>query len=798
MENNRKPHELGDPYPPFSAGLVGPVEKDLYNAMLHAQEASTTAVGAQEAAEDAQEAAEDAQEAAETAQEQAEAWATGGSSGTPSATNNAQYYSEQAASSAASVAASAEQIETNKEDITDLKKALDNNANNIYILSSPIYGKNLLNNSNVKTDTYINWETGAEDTLSNYSVTDFLPVEKGVMYGYIGDSARFAFYDEIKDFAGKKTESNNITELDGGSGTTTAGSRTCKWFVSPVNGYLRYTFATNTPANRRLFMAIKSSADIIGTTFPAYTDNICIEPKEAQDVEQLKDEMDDAQDSIEKINAVIDYSDNLLNLEALTTGYLNVSTGGIVSTGSGATNYSTSDFIPANANDTIRFQTNYKTIRYDDETLPYSVYIEFVCAYDETKTYISNSGDTDVRKYVCPLNTKYVRVTLLNANMNSGNYSDPAIIISDSSIAVPYIPYGKVLGVKSRIDAYIPKDIYCAVGRTIELYNNQVCLQADKYHVQWDCQVGKALERKFSVTGDESQIGDYPLNVSVYTDEMSSLWSATSTLHIVAELDLDNVFSICPIGDSLTNAKKWAPEVMALSGDKIAFVGTYTATLTDSEGTSKTFGHEGRSGFSAANYINGSPYTFGGATETPHNKFWDGSAFSWSHYKTTYSVNPDAVMVWLGTNGISLDNTENAGNIKEIVDVIHTSDENIPIFVCNTIYRGNQNALGNQTATDGYAPNKGAWDYQEKQKVMDLMRTLDGLIGGYENVYIINLAISHDSEYNYGSDETPVNPRATQTELMPIEATHPQAQGYYQIADIMYSVFSAVLMQGED
>lgn len=62
-----------------------------------AQEAAETAQGK---AEDAQEAAEAAQTAAETAEENAQKWATGGTSGTPSATNNAKYYSEQAAASA--------------------------------------------------------------------------------------------------------------------------------------------------------------------------------------------------------------------------------------------------------------------------------------------------------------------------------------------------------------------------------------------------------------------------------------------------------------------------------------------------------------------------------------------------------------------------------------------------------------------------------------------------------------------------------------------------------------------------
>jgi predicted phosphodiesterase len=76
-----------------------------------AQEAAETAQGkaedAQEAAETAQGKAEDAQEAAESARDTAAQWATGGTTGTPSATNNAKYYSEQAGSSATAASGSA-------------------------------------------------------------------------------------------------------------------------------------------------------------------------------------------------------------------------------------------------------------------------------------------------------------------------------------------------------------------------------------------------------------------------------------------------------------------------------------------------------------------------------------------------------------------------------------------------------------------------------------------------------------------------------------------------------------------
>ena len=51
------------------------------------------------------------------------------------------------------------------------------------------------------------------------------------------------------------------------------------------------------------------------------------------------------------------------------------------------------------------------------------------------------------------------------------------------------------------------------------------------------------------------------------------------------------------------------------------------------------------------------------------NPFWDGTRFNWSYYKTNTGINPDGVQIWLGTNGITLDPTENANNIKQIVDI---------------------------------------------------------------------------------------------------------------------------------
>lgn len=791
------------------------------SATSAASSASTATTKAGEASQSATSAASSASTASTKASE-ASASATSASGSASTATTKASEASASAsaaagsASSAQTAQAAAEAAQTAAEaaaqtlvidsTLTQTGKAADAKAAGDAIggvserlrtlddvLVTPIYGKNFLNPSKLTSDNYINWTNGEKASNSAYVCSDYIAVIKGVTYGFSGTKAHFAFYDSNKTFV-KKTTNNDITELNGGSVTITSGSAPGQYFVSPIDGYIRYSMnASTVPVGRRVFMAIHSSAELVGTTYPAYVDDVNIEPVDRSRIVTLESELTNIDTGLDNLSETVNenfmLSPNLLNTSDVADGYYLTNTGAVASSAS----YVTTGYIPCKAGDTIRYQFDYRGTRYDNTQVAGYTKMRFIDAYNSDKTYISGSYATDATTYVCPQNTAFVRITFTKSAFNAGDFSNASIIISDSANVIPFYPYGEIIGFHTHVDAYLPKHIFCAVGRTVELYNNQVCLQADEYHVRWTCNIGKALERKFSVTGVAGQIGEYDLGFTLFNDDSVVLWNGSTTLHVVAELDLTDTYSICPIGDSLTNAKRWMPEVMNLSSDKIAFLGTYSASAQDSDGVSKSFQHEGRSGFSAYNYIAGSPYTFGGATETPHNKFWNGTAFSWSHYKTTYNVNPDAVMVWLGTNGIAVDNTNNAGYIEDIVDIIRADDASIPIYVCNTIYRGNQNALGNQTAVDGYAPNKGAWNYQEKQKVMNLMQILDGLIDGYQNVYLVNLALSHDSEYNYGAVETPVNPRASQTELIPVEATHPQAQGYFQIADIIYSVLCGTI-----
>jgi hypothetical protein len=126
-----------------------------------------------------------------------------------------------------------------------------------------------------------------------------------------------------------------------------------------------------------------------------------------------------------------------------------------------------------------------------------------------------------------------------------------------------------------------------------------------------------------------------------------------------------------------------------------------------------------------------------------------------------------------------------------MVDSIRENDANIPIFVVLTILPGNQNGIGVQQSNDGFASQKGKYKFGLDCKIVKAMQMLHDKLKSYANLYFVPLTECHDSEYNFGVVETPVNPRASQKELMPTEGVHPQQQGYEQIADIMYSVYCA-------
>lgn len=535
------------------------------------------------------------------------------------------------------------------------------------------------------------------------------------------------------------------------------------------------------------------------------------------------DSIADSSIGIEKL--AIASSINLLNLndkDVAIGKYITVS-------GQIATNasYNTTGFIPVEPGATYQLLTQ----KGHDRTARFLVF------FDDKKQSLGQIL-TGIYEVVIPSDARYIRISYY-ATM----WDETLIQVTKGLDRMEAIPYALTIDKKylptltdfKEDNFYLPKHIYVASGRTIELYYEQILINAHKYNIQANCPIGIALERKFQIIGNDSLLGDYELTINVYDDNATLLATAKSTIHIVSA-DI-TAKSVVPIGDSLTNGKAWLTEVQTLSNNQVVFVGTRK---------SGTLRHEGRSGVSPNIYISDkSTYTYdnqyagvgSSASEfsssaqyskgdfckynnvvyifkESHSGAWDATkvrnisqtnpfwnwetdAFSLAHYKSFQGLDFDAIIIFLGTNGISLDPMTKNGalGIKTLVDDIRKEDATTPILVVNTIFRSGQNGIGRQGNTDGYSASSEC-KFNADRKVMLLAKALDEVLEGVDNVYICPVGFTHDSAYNFGVNKVSVNPRLTDTsevyEIYPNESIHPQKSGYMQIADEIFSTLCAL------
>lgn len=460
-----------------------------------------------------------------------------------------------------------------------------------------------------------------------------------------------------------------------------------------------------------------------------------------------------------------------------------------------------------------------------------------IAFYDEEENFVDCGNPYSVNSaIVIPNNAYYVRLSWSTVNQKEpyfigvSNVNIPTMEYSEYKS--PRIPNKYLEGVptnisdleddigirslnneRSKIPVYLPADIYVAVGRTIEIYNKQVCILADKYHFQWSCTngtnyVGSALKRKFSITGAESLVGDYTLSMRIYDDYLNLIAEKQSTLHIVA--DSMAIHSICNIGDSLSYKHCFYAELTRLSNNKLNFVGVipYTWTFADGEyyegnqsenypaGVVYTGGCEGRPGAGFMTYLDyatGSTYSYDGVTGVPMLNS-NTQEFDWNYYVTSTGYDPDIVQIFLGANGGDLEQISSANGIKQLVDKIRESKPTIKIMIVNTPYRADQNGIGYQKNVLGYATTGGMYKIYADYGVYNLMTRLSELFEGYNNLWIIPLALCFDSENNFGELEVNVNPRSKVTEIIPADSIHPNPQSnYLQYADVMYSWYCGVL-----
>ena len=268
----------------------------------------------------------------------------------------------------------------------------------------------------------------------------------------------------------------------------------------------------------------------------------------------------------------------------------------------------------------------------------------------------------------------------------------------------------------------------------------------EDYIFNWSCSsnIGtSSSEYNGSYTiSEDTPVGNYTLTLRI-NDGTNEIYNANTVVKIVENV-IENDLSILTLGDSLTNNKPWLNNLVSLSNNKIKLVGT--------RGSNGIF-HEGRSGFTSVQYLNKTGYQYE-ETEDVHPFYNSGNGrFDWNYYKTSTGISADAIVIFLGTNGLASDPTGNANCIKQIIDYIRQDDSNIPIFLVNTIY--------------------GKIEGKPDLKAFNLMTRLNQLVEETDNINIVPLTLTHDSVNNFNSTDT-VHP-------------DPLGNGYNQFANTIYS-----------
>lgn len=644
-------------------------------------------------------------------------------------------------------------------------------------------------------------------------------------------------YCDIKTIAGSKNIWNPATMKDGYVGTNGAWAGSSSYVYNTIDvqagdivycsvagnvRYMRFICAYN--ANDEAVSASGSGSDINGFTVPngivklaisvvsSIKDNVMIIlnddtvpvakiPYVAQSeryvaTDEFLQDVDVLTSATFENEYMEDVPKNILNPSESETGKLVIyNSGALVDNSS----YYTTGYMPVKAGATYYFWS--KTLGRKGGRA--------IAAFDSSKTNVSaagiNDGNSSIDNFVVPQGVAYIRVSFAYRNDDitfqpSGNMviasATPSEFMAYDSTEEHAFKAEYMPDIKPNLHVYLPPEICVGIGRTIELYNDLVCLEADKYHLYYICAKGVQYERKFSITGETA--GSYPLTLQIYDDDLHMIWTGTSTVKVVAN-SISSQLKVLPIGDSLTNLKPWLAEVQTLANDKILYIGTRGRT-------DQTIRCEGRSGFTAANYNANTPYTFddnyvgADGVSGSVNPFWNGTRFSLDYYNTQQAStvgNADAIELLLGTNDVfsGLYTAEEcAEHITDIIDNIRLDDASIPIFVCNTIYRSNQNGYYS-SGGQGFAAASG-WAFDSDMRIMAFQKALAAAIEEkeYTAVYIVPCSVCMDRDNDFGQVDAPVNPRLTDvTVKIPAESVHPQDAGYNQMADVMYSSFVAHL-----
>lgn len=326
-----------------------------------------------------------------------------------------------------------------------------------------------------------------------------------------------------------------------------------------------------------------------------------------------------------------------------------------------------------------------------------------------------------------------------------------------------------------------PPKITVLAGHELNIYtdNMLLCDNIKNYEVRWSFTGnlnGMAIAQedclRFPATIASAMTDVATLRVR---DKLTGdlITSAQIPVEIITEPNISGK-NVIFIGDSLTEATYYPAEIQNnLSGGGITSLGTRSNYIYINE-VGMRVPHEGRSGWSVANYLSAESYN--GATNSFYNT--STSTFDFSYYMTQQGYTTvDAVCIGLGTNGVTAIST-NVNGINTMIDSIHAYDADIKVFIA---------LITPPAIQDGWRSIQNTDEWKRQQ--LALVEAYITAFGNRtDNVYVVPWYIAIHRDYDF--------PRVKVAESArnPIEITrvnnnvHPSVYGYLKMADMLYNI----------
>lgn len=607
----------------------------------------------------------------------------------------------------------------------------------------------------------LDFVTGQEDLLTNAVRTDGKGLDGS---GAIINSSNYEIYE---------------IEYDGSYGTFTASVAANTLTVKAIafynasdvlisaldykttSGASVFTNQTIPENTAKIVLSNRKKSGSVSASYPV---------QKSQRLEDIEDDIAENEKEILKVLSVMQYSEkNLFDVGTALDGLI-APTNGEFSENAGNI---ASDFIPVEPN------TIYTISARNTETGLFYLAGCRYAVYTSAKVYITGE-QSDYGQFRTPSNAAYVRFSLKKPVKD--------IQIERRSFATKYVRHNShsIMDESDTMFLNYPRKVYAVPGIEYNWYTFNVTPEKHTGLFEWRI---RKTNTKIHNYGRFLRWEDN--NTSVGTEKViieatSETKRGTKIFDIVSSdpSDLDNV-SVLVLGDSTTANGYVVTDLHGYDGNenKITTLGTL--------GTSPN-NHEGRSGWTLNMYF----------TQATNNPFYNPTTqtFDAEYYFNQTGVDvPDLFIINLGINDMHYDSDslvdakQTADAYIEKVNTIITSlrnvDANMKVAICMTI-----------------PPNVDPWGFgaagtniigYDQYRISNLV-LCEKLIDEFdyresEGLYLIPINASLDTQYNMPTSAQLPNSRASETIMLPDTAgnVHPNAGGYYQIADVIYAFLCA-------